>query len=52
VVAQELPREHLVSALNWMHVEDVLEHINVPSYLIDANGIIRVCHSGRSSYCR
>jgi PAS domain S-box-containing protein len=24
-----------------MDVEDVLEHINVPSYLIDANGIIR-----------
>jgi PAS domain S-box-containing protein len=30
-----------VSALNSMQVEQVLEHINVPSYLIDASGIIR-----------
>ena len=29
------------SALNSMDFEDVLEHINVPSYLIDAKGIIR-----------
>lgn len=28
-------------ALHSMDLEDVLEHINVPSYLIDANGIIR-----------
>ena len=29
------------SALNSMDFEDVLEHINVPSYLIDAKGIIK-----------
>jgi PAS domain S-box-containing protein len=29
------------SALHSMELEDVLEHINVPSYLIDASGIIR-----------
>jgi PAS domain S-box-containing protein len=34
-------RKSAASALLSMDVEDVLEHINVPSYLIDANGIIR-----------
>jgi PAS domain-containing protein len=29
------------SALHSMDLEAVLEHINVPSYLIDAQGIIR-----------
>jgi PAS domain S-box-containing protein len=29
------------SALEGMAVEDVLEHVNVPSYLIDASGVIR-----------
>jgi PAS domain S-box-containing protein len=29
------------SALSSMDIEKVLEHINVPSYLIEANGIIR-----------
>ena len=29
------------SPLQSMDLEDVLEHINVPSYLIDANGIVR-----------
>ena len=31
----------VASALHSMDLEDVLEHINVPSYLIEANGIIR-----------
>ena len=31
--------------LSSMDLEDVLEHINVPSYLIDANGIIRWVNS-------
>ena len=31
----------VASTLHSMNLEDVLEHINVPSYLIDANGIIR-----------
>lgn len=30
-----------VSALQTMEVEELLEHINVPSYLIDAAGVIR-----------
>jgi PAS domain S-box-containing protein len=34
-------RKSAASALLSMDVEDVLQHINVPSYLIDANGIIR-----------
>src|SRR6188508_3375237 len=29
------------SALEGMAVEDVLEHVNVPSYLIDTSGVIR-----------
>jgi PAS domain S-box-containing protein len=29
------------SALEGVAVEDVLEHVNVPSYLIDASGVIR-----------
>ena len=29
------------SGLHSLDLEDVLEHINVPSYLIDANGVIR-----------
>jgi PAS domain S-box-containing protein len=29
------------SALHAMDLEEVLEHINVPSYLIEANGIVR-----------
>jgi PAS domain S-box-containing protein len=31
----------VASALQSMDLEDVLEHINVPSYLIEATGIIR-----------
>jgi len=30
-----------LSALQAMGVEDVLEHVNVPSYVIDATGIVR-----------
>jgi PAS domain S-box-containing protein len=30
-----------VSALQAMPVEDVLEHVNIPSYLLDAWGVIR-----------
>jgi PAS domain S-box-containing protein len=33
--------KNAASALNAKDVEEVLEHINVPSYLIDANGVIR-----------
>jgi PAS domain S-box-containing protein len=33
------------SALSSMDLQDVLEHINVPSYLIDTNGIIRWVNS-------
>ena len=29
------------SALAGMAVEDMLEHVNVPSYLIDTTGVIR-----------
>jgi len=29
------------SALQEMEIEEVLEHVNVPSYLIDASGVIR-----------
>lgn len=30
-----------VSALQTMAIEDVLEHVNIPSYLLDAGGVIR-----------
>ena len=30
-----------VSALQEMGLEQVLEHVNVPSYLIDTSGVIR-----------
>jgi PAS domain-containing protein len=37
-----------VSALDAMAVEEVLEHVNVPSYRIDRSGVIRwVNEAGR-----
>src|SRR5690349_23046233 len=30
-----------VSALQQSHLDEVLEHVNVPSYIIDATGIVR-----------
>jgi PAS domain S-box-containing protein len=30
-----------ISALQQMGVEDVLEHVNVPSYVIDVSGVVR-----------
>jgi PAS domain S-box-containing protein len=34
-----------VSILESMQVDDVLEHVNVPSYVIDASGVIRWINS-------
>jgi hypothetical protein len=30
-----------LSALDSRHVEELLEHINVPSYVIDSSGVVR-----------
>src|SRR6185369_2150724 len=38
-----------MSALESMQLDDVLEHVNVPSYVIDTGGVIRwVNAAGRS----
>jgi PAS domain S-box-containing protein len=35
------PASQTVSALHSMQLEDVLEHVNVPSYVLDARGVVR-----------
>src|SRR6266481_9245726 len=36
-----ITRRMPLSALDSRHVEEVLEHINVPSYVIDSSGVVR-----------